>query len=285
MRLSRLTTCSTAEPASARPHPSCHAGGVKNGAHLIATGLAAMLLTGCAGAGGDTTPTPSPSATPTVTPIPGRPLEEVREILLEADSVDVAIFGDSTGDEMTEWPALWAQSMTADRAVTLNRWLNGPSTYEKRELSTEGAAWTVWNCSVSGWKPANFTEIVDDCLPQGADVVVISLGHNNNSDPTQALPQLEALLGLIREHTSEEVPVVMTVQNPVTTPERLPAADEVSTSIAEWASAHHYPVIDAYRAFVDAPGGPAGLLKDDGLHPNEKGSQVWAEAVSETLTP
>ncbi|MDO5533389.1 MAG: SGNH/GDSL hydrolase family protein [Propionibacteriaceae bacterium] len=255
----------------------------------MATACAAALLTGCGGLGGGTTPAPSPtstpSATPTVTPVPGRPLQEIRELLLEADSVNVAIFGDSTGDEMTEWPALWAQSMTSDRAVTLNRWLNGPASYEKRELSTEGASRTLWNCSVSGWKPINFAEVVDDCLPQGADVVVISLGHNNNSDPTQTLPQLEALLGQIREETSEQVPIVITMQNPVTTPERLPAADEVTKNIAEWAIAHRYPVIDAYHAFVDAPGGPEGLLKDDGLHPNERGSQIWADAVTETLTP
>ncbi len=230
-------------------------------------------------------PTPAGTASGAPAPASVPTLFAVQTLLNSPTELDIAVFGDSTGDEMTEWPALWATEMSSDHAVTLNRWITSSGRYEERVLSGDGPHRTVWNCSVSGWKPSNFYDHVDDCLPEAPDVVVISLGHNNNSDPTQALPQLQTLLGLVRDQATPDVPIVITMQNQVTTPERLPAADEVTRLIAEWAIEEKYPIIDVYHAFTDAPGGAGPLLKPDGLHPNEAGSVLWADTVVETLTP
>lgn len=211
-------------------------------------------------------------------------MAEVQELLAGAEDLDIVIFSDSTADEVTEWPALWAQEMSTDHAVTLSRWLRGPEQYQSTSLSTHGPGRAVWSCSVSGWKPLNFYEFVEDCMPEPAELVILSLGHNNNSEPGQAVPQLTELVGRVQAASPDPVPVVVTVQNPVTLPDRLPAADQVTEEVRGWATDQGYPVIDVHQAFQDSPEDLSTLLKD-GLHPSEAGSVLWADTVVDTLTP
>lgn len=263
----------------------------------IGTCLVALLLAACGGqATAPVTPSsasssvstpasPKPTLTiaPVPTPIPG--MSEVHSLLRSSEDLDIVIVSDSTADELSEWPALWGQEMSADHAVTLNRWISSRSEYQPNPISVDGPSRQIWNCAVSGWRPENFYYMIEGCLPADPSFVIISLGHNNNSDPTQAVPQLEVLLGRIRYLTPTEVPIVITLQNPETAPARIANAEAVIEAQREWAQANDYPIIDAYDAFMNAPHTVDVYLKSDGLHPNEAGSQLWAATVIETLTP
>lgn len=259
-----------------------------------ATTLGALALVGVLTAcGALESPSASPGATPTPratltiapvpTPIPN--MGAVQQALRSPDQVDIVIFSDSTADEPTEWPALWADAMADDHAVTLHRWINSSKRYQPKKLSTTGPIRQVWNCSVSGWRASHFFNRVEQCMPEPPELVIVSLGHNNNSAPHQVIDQLEILIGRIRYVSPTEVPVVITLQNPVTTRERQPAADQINKDERAWATEHGYPIIDVEGAFKESDQGVAALLKEDGLHPSEAGSVVWVETVIKTLTP
>lgn len=201
---------------------------------------------------------------------PAASLTQAREAL--DGSATISIIGDSTGNDLNEWVALWAADLGADRQVTLNRWLDGRYRADPVRYGDRGDAVTIWNASHPGGAASWAVDQLAAVQPECPDLVILNLGHNNTE--ANVAPQLEQL----HLQLSEGVPVVLVLQNPGRGAHRDPQAATLR-SAAEWAAIRRVPTIDVTASFTK----PDRQMLDD-IHPNEIGSRTWADTVNETFS-
>lgn len=192
---------------------------------------------------------------------------------------EVVVLGDSTGNDINDWPAVWCAGMVR-RDCRLRQWDFEDQAFapDWSHFGGEGRRVRIWNLSYPGAR-------ADYPLQEGRlatvrtsdpGVVILNFGHNQT--PEDVVPALSHLADAVRERWPD-AQIVVTLQNPVTTP----AADDQKERIAKlraWATDEGLPVVDAWSALEDAGNLPAHLL-DDGTHPNDRGTRVWVGAVRE----
>ncbi|QQB63381.1 SGNH/GDSL hydrolase family protein [Kytococcus sedentarius] len=196
-----------------------------------------------------------------------------------ADDVTLLVVGDSTGDERTEWVALWAARMAGEGAeVTYRDWVPGEErwTDDPLTLGDGDRHVTIVNASQAGARPAY--PLARRLLPDAADLVLVSFGHNGTRE--QEVAEMRQLLDRLAQDYPD-APVGVIAQNPA-----LGGSVEHSRAnreaVEQVARARDLPVIDVHGAFVDH-GDVESLLVDD-LHPSDAGSRLWAETVHRFLT-
>jgi lysophospholipase L1-like esterase len=215
-------------------------------------------------------PSPSPSAEPEVAT-----LEDARRAL--RGSATLSVIGDSTGDQPGEWVELWARRLADDgRRVALHQWAVDRFQPEPVQGPADGDEITIWNASLSGGQANWANDQLDAVQPERPDLILLSVGHNNLS--TNIAGQLDELQReLDRRWDGQDIPLIAILQNPGHGEHegRQKATLDV---LRTWAADQSVPTIDVTSAFTD----PATQLQD-GVHPNERGSQIWADTVADAL--
>ena len=197
-------------------------------------------------------------ATPAATGTAGEVAHELTE-RAGADDVTLLVVGDSTGDERTEWVALWAARMADEGArVTYRDWVPGEErwTDDPLTLGDGDRHVTIVNASQAGARPGY--PLARRLLPDAADLVLVSFGHNGTRE--QEVAEMRQLLDRLAQDYPD-APVGVIAQNPA-----LGGSVEHSRAnreaVEQVARARDLPVIDVHGAFVDH-GDVESLLVDD----------------------
>ena len=242
-------------------------------------------------ASGGGSETPDDSLSPTSAPGPPDPtgqagqtgggIATAREVLDRDEPVVVAALGDSTGNETWEWVYGWARLLAQVRPVTVLSWNEWTEEgyIEPRVLSQAGGEVggevVIYSGHQSGAQVDYVVEHLEELLPQVPDLVVLNFGHNNSV--ADVGPQLEETLAALRTVVDEDVPVVLTLQQP----QQDDANADVRALVRAFAQEKGLGVIDVAAAFEET-GDPEQLLADE-VHPDADGAALWAETVARTL--
>lgn len=168
----------------------------------------------------------------------------------------------------------------ADAATTLTDYTGNVWTLIGAPARAGDLTLSFYNGSVAGENVAyaNDATRFPKLTPFPADVAMISYGHNESGITYTGYATLTAAL-IAKWSTVGIVPVL---QNPQSTAGRTAAQISAHAMrldlVATTAALSRWPVIDAYRAFIDS-GGDLTVLIPDGLHPTAAGQALWlAEA-------
>lgn len=247
----------------------------------LALALAAIVLPGRGSATpeeGSTQVTPGRvSATPEeeITP------QDLRRIVETSDPLTISVLGDSTGNDPNEWVAVWAEHLGETHRVTMHRWAGEQGRYKKsRTLTygTEGSRVAIWNMSEPGATASYPADKLAAGQPEEPDVVILSFGHNN--DKTNVGSQLGQVRRSLAKRWDKDQPIVVVLQNPGVNKHGA-VQRKTLAAVARWAKKHRVPTIDVASAFENAEN-QSSLMNDD-IHPNAKGSRLWANVVKDAL--
>jgi hypothetical protein len=241
--------------------------------------VAAALMRGTTGVAVPAAPpassSPSPSPSPSAEP-EAATLDDARRAL--RGSATLSVIGDSTGDERGEWVELWARRLADDgRQVALHQWAVDRFEPEPVQGRGEGDEITIWNASLSGGQANWANDQLESVQPERPDLILLSVGHNNlSTNIAGQLDELQRELG--RRWDGQDIPLVAILQNPGRG-EHEGRQNATLGVLRTWAADQGVPTIDVTSAFTD----PAKQLHDD-VHPNERGSRVWADTVADALS-
>lgn len=199
-------------------------------------------------------------------------------------NADMLVVGDSTGNETSEWVYLFITDLAAQypsHTFQYRLWNDGTQTYDAATTIATGAGTrtvTLWNASIAGATTQSWqgTRITPAILATPADVVLISLGHNEQPDVGSWRGRYLSLTETISTR-KPTTPLILIGQNPATANTLQAQRIEVYRDIA---ARRGYGFIDAHHAFVEA----GGNLTVDGIHPTAAGSRLWADTVLGSFT-
>ena len=219
------------------------------------------------------------SATPT--PEEEKAPQDLRRIVRTSDPLTISVLGDSTGNDPNEWVAVWAEHLGETHRVTMHRWQGERGGYnEARTLTygTGGSSVAIWNMSEPGATASYPADKLPAGQPEKPDLVILSFGHNN--DKTSVGSQLGQVRRSLNQQWHADVPTLVVLQNPGVN-EHGARQRETLVAVARWAEKVSLPTIDVASAFDNAENRPS-LMYDD-IHPNRKGSRLWAKVVGKAL--
>lgn len=201
-------------------------------------------------------------------------------LLSSSDPVKIVILGDDTGTDPSNgapsWVTLWARQLSTDRPVSLKaRDSTGDGTPTPMG---SGAAPPIEILNASD-RPGQLSGIVPQAgllMPRDTDLVVISVGHHESLD---TLPRnLDALWAKLPAGAMG----LVVIQNP----QGGDGASEQrarTTAVQDWAQRKGVASVDVFNAFIRAPDPLVELLGADLIHPNERGAEVWRDAIVAAL--
>src|SRR5690606_12880372 len=145
----------------------------------------------------------------------GAPLQAARSALAGDDPVTIAVLGDSTSNERSEWGHLWAEMLAEDRPVTISHWneadgtsYNGPDILSE---DGEGSEVTIWSGSIAGATAASTAELLPGIVPERPDFVIYNFGHNSTVDVVA--DHFDELHSGIKD-VYGDLPTIVILQNP-----------------------------------------------------------------------
>lgn len=193
----------------------------------------------------------------------------------------ISILGDSTGNDPGEWVDLIAQriSVAYRRTVTVHDWNDDSSSYNPPRTYGAGAPVTVWNASARGKGPEYSRQWYKMMAPDPVDLTIVNHSHNSLE---RSIPGIAELVRIAYANTEPGGGVAVVLQNPRT--DQFAVRGQVTTD--DLRRIYSDPnkgvvVIDVNAAFRGRD--LATLLKPDGLHPTESGSQLWADTVASAM--
>ncbi|WP_432558646.1 SGNH/GDSL hydrolase family protein [Granulicoccus sp. GXG6511] len=194
----------------------------------------------------------------------------------------ILVLGDATGLDdgvsgETRWVTLWAQELAARRPVTLAVRGSGGEYAAARRLGTgTGVPIEILNASDRPGRIATATADADSLVPEDVDLVILSFGHSED------IAQLAGELDAFRAALPVSAMVLVMAQNPQQGAGAAGQRARVRATL-EWAQQNDLPFIDVFEAFREAPEPLVDLLGPDRINPNDRGSEVWRDAVVEAL--
>ncbi len=218
-------------------------------------------------------------ATGTATSSPAPQTSE--QVSLDGASI-ISVLGDSTGNSSGEWVDLWAQDLAKNATVTVHMWDQLKQQYysQPKVYGTAEKQITIWNGSMSGASADYPVDKLSVIQPETPDIVLLSFGHNGT--PQNIGPAFQATYDAIASAAPEAETSVI-IQNPANPP-RTERTDENQAAVKQWAGTNGLPTLDVRSAFDTKPDLTALLLDDGtGVHPNDAGSRVWADAIITAL--
>ena len=225
------------------------------------------------------------STAPAITPVAfGFDIPSIKTAVATNPTVTISVLGDSTGDARGEWVDLWGKHLAATASVTVHFWDQRTEDWSPTTAFYPGAAGRsieIWNGSQGGAMadyPATRLKVMQPAKP---DFMILSFGHNG---PTSAIsPTLLATSEAVTTQWGGKIPTVAVLQNAAGEP-HTEQTNNNQTALQLWATNNGVPVIDVRAAF-DAVPDITTVLKDDqtGVHPNDAGSQIWADTVTAAL--
>lgn len=234
------------------------------------------LISGCHN------PAPSSSVRSCVQPATAS-LSSVKALLSSSAPLNIGVLGDSTGNSSTEWVALWARTLAKQRDVSLRLWDPDAEGYrpEAARFGKRGPTATVWNGSIPGARSSDLIQQLQDLLPETPNFVLVSIGHNEVRG--RAREGFGSLVDAVTERWQGRVPIVSILQNAATRPRSDRSAANIADIRIE-SQARCVPSIDVFTPFSQAPDLSSLIANDQyGVHPNERGSTLWADVVSRSL--
>jgi lysophospholipase L1-like esterase len=208
---------------------------------------------------------------------PADPLAAAREALAGEDDVTVAVLGDSTGNERSEWVHLWATALAEEHPVTISHWNESEGTsYNAPDVLSEdgeGSPVTIWSGSIAGATAASSAELLPGIMPERPDFVIYNFGHNSTLD--EVTGHFDQLHGAVTERYAD-VPAIVVLQNPQVED----ANADVRDAVEQWAQDNGLGVIDVAAVWPEA----AWPWLVDEVHPSQQGQDLWAETVAEALS-
>jgi len=195
------------------------------------------------------------------------------------------LLGDSTGNETWEWAYLFFQDLASrypTHTFEYRLWNESTQAYDPAVVFGSGARKvTLWNASVAGahtqyWLAERFTPAIK-AVP--ADLIMISLGHNEGSGTSYAWAWRARYLALTETLTLSKPTstIVLVGQNPATANDWQARRVDIYKGIA---ARQGYGFIDVHAAFKKA----GGDLTLDGIHPNQTGARLWADVMLAAFT-
>lgn len=194
------------------------------------------------------------------------------------DASIISVLGDSTGNSAGEWVDLWAQDLARNATVTVHMWDQLEQQYysQPKVYGTAEKQITIWNGSMSGASADYPVDKLPVIQPETPDVVLLSFGHNGT--PQNIGPAFQATYDAVIAAAPDAATTVI-IQNPANPP-RTERTNENQAAVKQWAETNDLPTLDVRAAFDTEPDLTALLLNDGtGVHPNEAGSRVWADAI------
>lgn len=195
----------------------------------------------------------------------------------------ISVIGDSTGNAPDEWVHLIAERIAANygRTVTVHDWevVNNFNQYKPPFVYGSGPPVTIWNGSASGKPPTYSLQYYDQMAPVPVNLTIISHAHNQ---PQEAVRGVGMLVSRAYANSLPGGGVVVVLENARTDS----LAGDVQSAIDQlrnvYANDPSVALIDVNTVFKGRPDLP-DLLLPDGIHPNQKGSQVWAGVAASAL--
>ncbi len=206
-------------------------------------------------------------------------LGAAQQVLAGSEPVTMAVLGDSTSNTRTEWVHRWATDLAQDRPVTISHWdESSQDGYVEPDVLSEqgeGSAVTIWSGSQTGAEASYPATVLDQIVPEEPDLAIYNFGHNSTAD--EVAGEFSTLHQAMTDRFGA-VPTVVILQQPQVDDANAEAREVVEA----WANEAGLATIDVAEAFQET-GEPETLLGDT-VHPNEAGSELWAETVDEALT-
>ena len=213
---------------------------------------------------------------------------------LNANQRDVFMLvqGDSTGNEKTEWVYLTAQFLASqfpEYSVKYYLYNSANNNYDAPESITIGTGANVlhvYNSSVAGSSALYFTGHRKTASLAGNeyDLIIQNFGHNQASESSLNIITfrlIESVSQLIADNPDSEI--VLTLQNIDTSLEVFSARQVQATkTVAELFGLGVLDVRSVFR-YRQKKGSLANYMGDV-VHPNVKGSKLWAKVVTDALT-
>lgn len=193
----------------------------------------------------------------------------------------LTVIGDTTGTASDKWVHLVGAELAAKygRPVVIHDWYLELNRYAGETVLGGGTGQpiVIWNGSAAGSGPEYSLEHLDVLMPEESDLVIINHGHS--SDPAAMATALPAVADRIPKDSA----LAITLQNSRTRTDPRRQTEIVHLLRSHWAD-ESVTLIGVYDAFA-ATGDVSGLLQEDGMNPNRRGQQLWAETVLRTLFP
>lgn len=177
---------------------------------------------------------------------------------------DLVFLGDSITDGWRKKGAeVWSKYYAPRRALNLG--IGGDR--------TQHVLWRIENGELDGLKPK---------------VVVLMIGTNNsNSDDADAITAgIELIVTKIRAKCPGAKVLLLAVfprNKPTDSAAQLETLREINRRIAKLDDGKTVRFLDINAKFLGSDGKVPADIMPDFLHPNEKGYQIWAEAMEPTL--
>ena len=217
----------------------------------------------------------------------------IRKLDRGVSNAGILVISDSTGNQTNEWPYLVAQWLAGRYpayTVLVRFWdETGELDYQAAttlQVGTGTRTLSVWIAGKAGGIPGYFLGARFDAAIRATspDVVFLSHGHNMGDPLASESGRFGIRNGYLActESVAKVHPfaaIVLLSQNPTTMAGRENWQAEKANILWEIAGNRDYGVIDVHEAFIQTPDWSTVLLSGDGVHPNEAGSQLWADTV------
>lgn len=175
--------------------------------------------------------------------------------------VEILFVGDSITDGWRNralWKERYAPLKAADFGIGGDR--------------TEHVLWRLQNGELDGIKPK---------------VIVLMIGTNNtrNNSAPEIVEGITAIVKEFRTRLPDSKVLLLGVfprDAQPNTPNRV-KIKEINTSIAKLDDGRHVKYLDIGEKFLEPDGTMSKEIMPDFLHPSDKGYQIWADAMQETL--
>ncbi|AKO60925.1 tail fiber protein [Pseudoalteromonas phage H101] len=211
--------------------------------------------------------------------------QRVMRKLKNGEDANIVVFSDSTGDATDEWVYKLAEKLAGDFSnltVFYRLWDSGAGNYAARVTvqSAGSQVLTIWNAAIAGSNANRFcgSEFNAAARPSqvggSPDLYFVNYGHNGGNQLERQYSMHSQLISLLVEFSSDS-PVIIIGQNPVLSDDSMQRKVEVFQKIAR---VYGCGYIDINSYFLENLNPLADYYKDD-VHPNETGSEVWAQLV------
>lgn len=224
----------------------------------------------------------SPTPTPSARPPRESTVANIKQALAGTEPMKILVLGDASGlddrdaDEV-RWVTLWAQELAEQRPVTLAARDRDGTYAEPRRFGPEtGAPIEILSASDAPSTLADATAQADTLIPSDVDLVVVSFGHREGSSPMS--DGLDALWGELPQGAMG----LVIAQNPERSPQANAQRDR-ARAVTQWAQQKGVPSVDVFNAFIAAPEPLVQLLSSNRINPNNRGSEVWRDAMVAAL--
>jgi lysophospholipase L1-like esterase len=185
-----------------------------------------------------------------------------KETLLAKGPIQLVFIGDSITDGWRgRGKAVWQKNYT--QYNTLNLGIGGDR--------TEHILWRVEHGELDGLSPK---------------AVVMMIGTNNSGSPVaDIVAGIIADVNIIHEKLPKSHILLLAVfpRAPLANDPRRAKLKEVNEEISKLDGKENVTYLDIGAKFLEPDGTLPKTIMPDALHPNEKGYEIWAEAIAPTL--